>query len=43
MSELLARGIGARFHLLPGCGHVPYVEAHEAFTSLLDDFLPCAP
>ena len=32
--------IGAEFHPLPRCGHVPYVEAQEAFTSLLDAFLP---
>jgi proline iminopeptidase len=32
--------IGAEFHPLPRCGHVPYVEAQEAFTSLLDGFLP---
>jgi proline iminopeptidase len=32
--------IGAEFHPLPRCGHVPYVEAEEAFTSLLDRFLP---
>jgi proline iminopeptidase len=31
--------IGADFHPLPRCGHVPYVEAQEAFTSLLDAFL----
>jgi proline iminopeptidase len=32
--------IGAEFHSLPHCGHVPYVEAPETFTSLLDGFLP---
>lgn len=32
--------IGAEFHSLPHCGHVPYVEAAETFTSLLDSFLP---
>jgi proline iminopeptidase len=32
--------VGAEFHPLPRCGHVPYVEAEEAFTSLLDGFLP---
>jgi proline iminopeptidase len=31
--------IGADFHPLPRCGHVPYVEAQETFTSLLDGFL----
>lgn len=35
-----AERIGAAFHLLPQCGHVPYVEAPEAFRALLDDFLP---
>jgi proline iminopeptidase len=32
--------IGAEFHALPHCGHVPYVEAPAAFISLLDGFLP---
>lgn len=32
--------IGAEFHPLPRCGHVPYIEAAEAFTTLLDGFLP---
>jgi len=32
--------IGAEFHPLPHCGHVPYVEASETFTTLLDGFLP---
>ena len=31
--------IGAEFHPLPRCGHVPYIEAQETFTSLLDAFL----
>lgn len=39
-SRLLADGIGASFHLLPGCGHVPYVEAPAAFLAALDPFLP---
>lgn len=30
----------APFHLIPRCGHVPYVEAHEQFVALLDGFLP---
>lgn len=29
----------APFHLLPDCGHVPYVEAHDEFVRLLDGFL----
>lgn len=35
----LATRIGARFELLPGCGHVPYVEAPEAFFGILRAFL----
>jgi proline iminopeptidase len=35
-----AEAIGADFHPLPRCGHVPYVEANEAFRALLDGFLP---
>jgi proline iminopeptidase len=30
----------APFQLIPRCGHVPYVEAHEQFVTLLDGFLP---
>jgi proline iminopeptidase len=32
--------IGAPLHPLPACGHVPYVEAFEAFVRLLEGFLP---
>lgn len=32
--------LGAGFHLLPRCGHVPHVEAFEEFRRLLDGFLP---
>jgi pimeloyl-ACP methyl ester carboxylesterase len=32
--------IGAEFHALPHCGHVPYVEAPEEFVRLMDGFLP---
>ncbi len=39
-AEVLARKLGASFHLLPACGHVPYVEALDAFVRLLDGFLP---
>ncbi len=39
-SRTLAQGLGAAFHLIPDCGHVPYVEAPEAFTAVLDPFLP---
>lgn len=30
----------APFHLLPHCGHVPYVEAHDEWLGLMDRFLP---
>jgi proline iminopeptidase len=30
----------AAFHLLPECGHVPYVEAFGQFRRLVDEFLP---
>ena len=39
-AESLARSLAAPFHLLTGCGHVPYVEAFEEFRRLLDAFLP---
>ncbi len=32
--------LAATFHTLPKCGHVPYVEAFDAFKALLDGFLP---
>ena len=32
--------IGAAFHPLPHCGHVPYVESLDGFVALLDPFLP---
>jgi pimeloyl-ACP methyl ester carboxylesterase len=35
----VARLLSAEFHLLPRCGHVPYIEAHEEFVRLLDEFL----
>ena len=31
--------IGAEFHALPRCGHVPYVEVFEAFRTLVGGFL----
>jgi proline iminopeptidase len=31
--------IGAEFHALPRCGHVPYVEAFDAFRTLVGGFL----
>ncbi len=36
----IADAIGAPFHLLPNCGHVPYVEAVGEFSRLLNAFLP---
>ena len=39
-AEELARILRAPLHRLAACGHVPYVEAPEAFTALLDEFLP---
>jgi proline iminopeptidase len=38
----VAELLGAPFHSLPRCGHVPYVESHEEFVRLLDEFLPAA-
>jgi proline iminopeptidase len=32
--------LGADFHPLPHCGHVPYVEAFDEFVRLMDEFLP---
>lgn len=32
--------IGATFHALPRCGHVPYIEAFDTFAALLNGFLP---
>jgi proline iminopeptidase len=39
-SRTLAQLLGAEFHPLAHCGHVPYVEAFEEFVRLLDGFLP---
>jgi proline iminopeptidase len=39
-SEAVARLLGAEFHPLPRCGHVPYIEAFPDFVRLLDGFLP---
>jgi proline iminopeptidase len=41
-AEELARILGVPLQRIPACGHVPYVEAPEAFTRLLDGFLPRA-
>ena len=32
--------LGAEFHPVSKCGHVPYVEAQEEFVRLVDGFLP---
>lgn len=39
-AEVLAALLGTTCHVIPHCGHVPYVEAPEAFVELLDGFLP---
>jgi proline iminopeptidase len=38
-TRTVARLLNAELHLLPRCGHVPYIEAHEEFVRLLDGFL----
>jgi proline iminopeptidase len=35
----LAHLLGADLHILPKCGHVPYVEAFDEFVRLVDGFL----
>lgn len=35
-----AECLGAEFHLIPDCGHVPYVEGFDVFRDTLDAFLP---
>jgi proline iminopeptidase len=37
-----ADALGAEFHPLPHCGHVPHVEAADALVRILDPFLPAA-
>lgn len=39
-AEETAGLLGATFHRLANCGHVPYVEARDEFRRLLDEFLP---
>ena len=34
--------LGAGFHPMPRCGHVPYIEAFDEFVRLLDSFLPAS-
>jgi proline iminopeptidase len=38
-TRTVARLLHAELHLLPRCGHVPHIEAHDEFVRLLDDFL----
>jgi proline iminopeptidase len=38
-ARVAAELMGAGFHPLPRCGHVPYVEAFDDFVRLLDGFL----
>ncbi len=38
-SRELAEHLNAEFHPLPGCGHVPYVEAFEDFVARVNGFL----
>ncbi len=42
-AETLAELLHAPLHRIPRCGHVPYVEAPEAFVQALDRFLPREP
>jgi proline iminopeptidase len=39
-ARVTAELLGAEFHPLRHCGHVPYIEALEEFSRLLDGFLP---
>ena len=41
-AEVLCGLLGAPLERIPECGHVPYVEAPETFTRVLDEFLPGA-
>jgi proline iminopeptidase len=41
-ARAVAEALHAELHLLPDCGHVPHVEAPEAFLGALDPFLPAA-
>lgn len=38
-ARVVAELIGAEFHAVPRCGHVPYVEALETFRALVGGFL----
>lgn len=39
-ARVAAELVQAEFHVLPRCGHVPYVEAFEDFSRLVGGFLP---
>lgn len=39
-AEATARALEAPLVVIPGCGHVPFVEAPDAFVAALDPFLP---
>jgi proline iminopeptidase len=39
-AQATANALNARLVVLPQCGHVPYVEAPDAFVAALDPFLP---
>lgn len=39
-AETAARLLHSEYHVLPRCGHVPYIEAFQDFVTLLDGFLP---
>ena len=41
-AEELAMLLGTTCHVIPQCGHVPYVEAPDVFVAQLDAFLPKA-
>jgi proline iminopeptidase len=41
-ARAVAEALGADFHPLPHCGHVPHVEAVDALVGILDPFLPSA-
>jgi proline iminopeptidase len=41
-AQSVAELLGAEFHPLANCGHVPYVEAFDEFVRVLDEFLPSA-
>jgi pimeloyl-ACP methyl ester carboxylesterase len=38
-AQAVAESLGAPLHELPRCGHVPHVEAVEAFARIVGDFL----